>query len=143
MASGRSEVSPISIDRRPVQGKAPVTLRTYALGAMATLVRGSGSLAKDTPEAGFLLAHLHATDQGGTGWTSSLVDYLRFPAPADGALLRLAADLELSAIEALVVALAVAVEDDAMVGRALAFLQSPVGGSRCSPPRARFSACWS
>jgi hypothetical protein len=45
-------------------------------------------------------------------------------------LLRLADELGLTTIELLAVALAAAVEDDVMVGRALARLQAPLGGSR-------------
>jgi hypothetical protein len=48
----------------------------------------------------------------------------------DGALLALAKELELNRIEVLTVALAVATETEPLAGRAVAYLQRPLGGSR-------------
>lgn len=55
---------------------------------------------------------------------------LRSPGERDATLVRLARRLGLCARETAAVALALAVETDAMAGRAVAYLQAPVGGSR-------------
>ena len=105
------------------------TLRTYGLAAVAAGVAGDIGPAEPAPEAAFLLAHLRAVDRGG-GWAAGLAHALERPEPADLPLVRLAAAMGLSALEVLAVALAAAVEDDVMVGRAFAHLQAPLGGSR-------------
>ena len=60
---------------------------------------------------------------GWRGWLDS-------PPEEDARLRALAGELRLSTAETIAVALAVAVEVDAMAGRALAWLQSPSGGAR-------------
>ncbi len=95
-------------------------LRAFALGAIgATLGTGDGS-----PEAKFLLAHLNQE--------RDLSTYLQEPAEEDLPLLTLAAQLRLHRAELLAIALATLVETDLMSGRAIAHIQSPVGGSRPS-----------
>jgi hypothetical protein len=81
-------------------------------------------------EVRYLREHFAAVAAPGTAWHENLADYLRRPAPVDAPLLALARELELTPAETLALALAAAVEDDLMVGRALAYLQAPVGGSR-------------
>lgn len=56
--------------------------------------------------------------------------WLKAPPEEDARLRALAGELRLSTAETIAVALAVAVEVDAMAGRALAWLQSPSGGAR-------------
>jgi hypothetical protein len=102
------------------------TLRAFALAALASSVlEGSGS---DAPALALLADQRDrlpsAPDAG------ALAAYLRAPAPADAPLAALSAALGLAPIETLAVALAAAVEEDVMVGRALAHLQAPVGASR-------------
>ena len=64
-------------------------------------------------------------------WKRALEAQLAGPAHADDAsLLRLKSLLGLSELEVLVCALAIASERDPVTGRALAYLQRPVGGSR-------------
>ncbi|HEX9107976.1 MAG TPA: AAA family ATPase, partial [Longimicrobiales bacterium] len=58
--------------------------------------------------------------------------WMTSPAPGDERLRALAGELRLSTVEAIAAALAVAVEIDAMTGRALAWLQSPGGAARPS-----------
>lgn len=97
------------------------TLRTFALAALAGIVDDSSL------ESGFLRGYVDAT---GGDWLAGLSEYLYQPHPADESLLALADALGLSLLETLVVALCCAVEEEALVGRALAYLQMPMGQSR-------------
>src|SRR5262249_2946971 len=106
--------------------RAEVSLRTFALAAVASLAPGG----PETPEARFLLAHLDAVAPGRGPWEKALPGHLRRPSPADAPPPHLAGERGLTAAELLAVALAAAVEDDVMAGRAVAHLQAPVGGSR-------------
>jgi hypothetical protein len=108
----------------------PVSLRSYALAAVAAYAYDAISAAAETVENRFLLAHLDAVDAERLGWTATLPEYLQQPLPADAPLIRLAQALDLTVFEMLAVALGTAVEEDVMAGRALAHLQSPLGGSR-------------
>jgi hypothetical protein len=116
----------------------PRTLRTFGLAAVARAVCGDIPPADPAPEMAFLLEHLRAVDRG-AGWMAELASQLAAPAPDDQPLVRLAREIGLTPIEVLAVALAAAVEEDAMVGRALAHLQAPLGGSR--PTLSLLSAC--
>ncbi len=101
------------------------SLRSVALAALAGTVEHD-LLAK--PE---LRAVALAVERlGGMSWTAALPRLRREPPPADAPLLALAAGLDLTDVELLAVALTVAVEEDMLAGRAVAFLQAPVGGSR-------------
>jgi ATPase family associated with various cellular activities (AAA) len=115
---------------------APPTLRGHALAMVAAAVFGDIPPADPSPEAAFLLGHARAV---GPDRHAALRRALHAPAAADAPLLRLAAELELAPIEVLAVALAAAVEDDVMVGRAFAHLQAPLGGSR--PTLSLLAAC--
>ncbi|MGA2412465.1 MAG: ATP-binding protein, partial [Candidatus Binataceae bacterium] len=103
-------------------------LRTLALAAIGSVVMGSGTIA-DSPETAFLRGQIEAVG-GNQRWEAALASYLPSPAPADEPLLGLAAQLSLSNEELLAVALAIAVETDLLIGRAIARIQEPVGGSR-------------
>lgn len=83
-----------------------------ALSALAALLPDGASSA----EAAFLRAQATARSEAGDA--------------DDAPLVELGAKLGLHRIELLAVALAAAVETDAMCGRAVAHLQTPVGGSR-------------
>lgn len=107
-----------------------VNLRAYALAGIASHVSSGGSLSEESREVQFLLAHLAAVDPEGKGWAAGLPDYLRRPGAHDALLFYCARELGLTVVETLAVALAASVEEDVMIGRALAYLQSPVGGSR-------------
>jgi hypothetical protein len=106
-----------------------MSLRGFALAAAAM------RLPDDTVHAGaveaqYLREHYTSLVPPGKHWHARLGDYLKSPAAADTRLLALARELDLTLTEVLATALAMAVEDDVMAGRALAFLQAPVGGSR-------------
>ncbi len=100
-------------------------LYSCALAALAALLPDGSS----SPEAAFLRAHSAAVTT-----SSSLRDavnrILQSPDRRATPLLQLAEHLQLSPVEVLAVTLAAAVETDLMCGRAIAHLQSPVGGSR-------------
>jgi hypothetical protein len=107
-----------------------VTLRAFALAALAAQLESRSSHVADSAEMSFLLAHAEAVDPERQGWMTGLAQYLQQPEESDALLLELAHELELTVFETLTVALAMAVEEDVMTGRALAHVQAPLGGSR-------------
>ncbi len=98
-------------------------LREIALAAIAE----SGAQSNDQSEEA---AWLREISIGAHPVREELARSLQRPAPADRRLVELAKKLALAPVEVLAVALAAAVEEEAMVGRVLAHLQAPVGGSR-------------
>src|SRR5262249_34365624 len=106
------------------------SLLHYALAALALCALDDRSKSSNGPEFRFLQQHLeqHAGDIN--GWRNELEIYLRHPGTVDVPLLDLGAQIGLSVIEILAVTLAAAVETDVIVGRTVAWLQAPVGGSR-------------
>jgi ATPase family associated with various cellular activities (AAA) len=103
-------------------------LETYALAAIATQVLPPTP--SDLPELEFLRQQLNRVMPNHATWLEGLRLYLQAPHKADLPMILLARDLKMNAIELLSVALAVAVEEQVMVGRALARIQAPLGGSR-------------
>lgn len=86
-----------------------------------------------------LLAHAKGDDGAEERWLraqrdavppDALMQWRMLPPPQDAALHALTNHFDLHPAEALAVALAVAVEFDPMLARALAWLQAPVGGAR-------------
>lgn len=113
------------------RGSSPVkNLRTYAVAAVATLIAPCDTASNESLEIRFLLDHLEAVSAMEHIWPESISSYLDRPNPCDAPLIRLAGEIGLRPAEILAVALAAAVEDDVMLGRALAHLQAPLGGSR-------------
>jgi ATPase family protein associated with various cellular activities (AAA) len=108
---------------------AAVTLRTYALAALAAFA-WDGAPEGDGWEVRHLRACLAAVCGDTGGWREALPLYLGRPAAEDIPLLGLARELGLSLSESLAVALAAAVEDDLTIGRLVAYLQAPLAGSR-------------
>ncbi|HEU4387906.1 MAG TPA: ATP-binding protein [Blastocatellia bacterium] len=112
-----------------------VTLQTYALAAVAQgVVRPS---ADQGPEIQFLRNRLSAagldvfdSSEGRRGWLDTLQQTLTKPNSEDAELMELAEILRLTLVETMAVALSVAVEEEVMIGRVLAYLQAPLGGSR-------------
>jgi hypothetical protein len=102
-----------------------VTLRTFALAAIAEI---SGDVLSSGSESQFLREQLDQAQ--GSLWRDALLRYLREPAVIDEPFLALAQAMRLSPSEVLAAALCAAVEEDVMVGRALAYVQAPLGGSR-------------
>ena len=83
------------------------------------------------PELGELAAQTEALARRPPGaWRRALTTLLARPAPVDAPLATLTRALGLSALEVLCVALALAVEREALIGRSLSIVQHPVGGSR-------------
>jgi hypothetical protein len=102
-------------------------LRMFALAAIAA---ASDIEAKDdAAEAAFLREQLQAVERTGN-WARVLANYVRQPDSIDDALLALADSMQLRAVEVLAIALAASVETDFMSGRAIAYVQAPIGGSR-------------
>jgi hypothetical protein len=116
----------------PAAASAPVgaTLRSYALAGLAELALEGRPGTSARAEHAFLQEQLASVAPGARGFLTTLPAYLAAPHESDARLGRLASALGLTIFEQLAVALAVAVEDDVMVGRAVAWLQAPVGGSR-------------
>jgi hypothetical protein len=107
-----------------------LSLRTFALAAAASGILRAQDGTRSTPEGRFLLSNLVRVAPDGGSWVETMVAYMASPAPSDGPLLDLADQLRMAPVEILSASLAAAVEDDLMAGRALAFMQAPVGGSR-------------
>ncbi|MEA5463932.1 ATP-binding protein [Leptothoe sp. PORK10 BA2] len=107
----------------------PLRLRTFALAAIAQTLIGSAPDARE-PELDFLRSQLTAATATAPTWQQGLKTYLAQPLRRDIPLLKLSRDFHLTLLEMLSVALAAAVEDDVLVGRALARVQAPLGGSR-------------
>lgn len=114
--------------RRPGLGTARFRLRTLAFMGIAGVVgEEPGSV---EGEHRFLQDRRRELAAAGGHWEELLLTTLQEPNVTDEPLLTLAADLELSSLELLSVALAASVEDDALAGRVLARVQAPVGGAR-------------
>ncbi len=104
------------------------TLRTYALAALAAQTAIPDDLSQAPPEIQFLRHPLELVAPA--NWMQSLSAYLNQPAAQDIPLIQLSQTLNLTTLELLSLVLAAAVESEVMVGRAIAYLQAPVGGSR-------------
>lgn len=109
-----------------VQPSPAVRLHTFALAALANAIGAD----RAEPEALYLRAQRAAVLSTDDSCPAALERYLRSPGREDKPLLALAHELQLTLLEVLAVALAAAVEGDTMTGRALAYLQAPVGGAR-------------
>jgi hypothetical protein len=100
-------------------------LRSFGLAMLASVLPAGDQSA----EAQFL--RMHGPGGGdGRALGERLDGYLANPAACDRLQLGLSGELRLNRIEILVTAIAACVETDVMCGRAVAHLQSPVGGSR-------------
>jgi len=106
------------------------TLRTLALSAVAALAEANPALNRESPEWLYVVESLKQVPADKTRWVQAVLVALEEPAREDRALSHLASALSCTVVEALSIVLASAVDEDLMVGRALAFLQAPVGGAR-------------
>ena len=125
-------VSPVHVLRSataPGVQSPSVDLRCFALAALATCAMDLAGPA-ETPELRSLQQHLQKLPSDMREWPRQLAAYLANPDEHDRPLVYLAAQLKLNPLEVLAIALASAVETDISVGRAIARLQAPVGGSR-------------
>lgn len=98
--------------------------------ALAALARRLDVTPEGSPEAVWLDARAKPIRETGRAPEALLAVALEHPRREDAALVDLARRLGFAPLEVLAVALAAAVEEDLMTGRALAFAQAPVGGSR-------------
>jgi hypothetical protein len=106
-----------------------VRLHEVALAAVEEICAESS--APSTSQEDHFLRHVAASVRAnGRSLGQALDGCLQAPAKADERLLWAASELRLSRVEILAVALAAAVEDNPLVGRVLAHVQAPVGGSR-------------
>lgn len=106
------------------------TLRILALSAVAGLAQGNPALNRESREWLYASEFLTQAPSDKTRWAQAVRVAMEKPDREDRALAHVAAALSCTAAETLSIALAVAVDEDLMVGRLLAFLQAPVGGSR-------------
>ena len=105
-----------------------LTCRELAFAALGALLQ---DVHDDTAaEARFLRQAWQRA--GAQRWIEQVAQTLALPAAQDGGLMRAAAWLQLAPVEVLAVALAAGVEDDALVGRVLAWLQAPAPSPRPS-----------
>jgi hypothetical protein len=103
-------------------------LRQIALAAIANNLVVNGEA--DSPELKFLYHQHSELQKTHSKWSIALSATLKNPSKADILLLNLAAEINLTSLEILTIALAVAVEDDPVIGRVLARIQAPVGSAR-------------
>jgi len=108
---------------------AGISLLTLALALVARLSL-DGDRPPALPEEQFLFDHYMRLQSRDASWLLLLKAMLRSPTPQDKPLVALADQLDLTPVELLSVALALAVEEDPLVGRTLAHVQAPLGGSR-------------
>jgi ATPase family associated with various cellular activities (AAA) len=102
-------------------------LKSLSLSYMTMLLDSEDCSA----EARYLRSH-GAIGPAGPAPAASLQRYIDNPSEEDRLMLEIARELSLSHVELLVLSLAMAIETDLMCGRAIAHLQSPLGGSRPS-----------
>jgi len=105
---------------------APLTLRSLAISALVERLVPPAN----APELAFLRDRAPSFSGDREKWREALRGCLRAPTAADAPLVRVAAELQLNLLEVLAVALSAAVEDDVLIGRALAYLQTPISASR-------------
>jgi hypothetical protein len=115
-------------DPADITSATPPSLSHLALAAVAQ--RAGAASDSPSPEALHLLDHARDLPTAAEPFAALVRGALEDPCPEDAALARLAHAWNLSLAEVLSLALAVAVERDLLAGRALAYVQAPVGGSR-------------
>lgn len=106
-----------------------VSLKSFILACIGRLIESDQQGGETCHEQQFLTYYYHQLDGCG-GLAADLASYLENPQTCDLYLVDLADKLNLTTIELLTIALVRAVEEDPMVGRAVAFIQKPLGGSR-------------
>lgn len=105
-------------------------LRTLALSAVAALAETNPALNRESQEWLYMAEVLKQVPSEKSRWVQAVLAALQAPEREDRALAQLAAVLSCTVVEVMAVVLAAAVDEELMVGRVLAFLQAPVGGSR-------------
>lgn len=114
---------------RLAENSAELTLRDVALACLGRLLFAEADVAPCGAEQTYLFNHYqplrHHTDLG-----AALQRSLATPAATDVQLARLVQLLGLSDVEVVALVFALLVEVEPMIGRLLAHLQAPIGGSR-------------
>ncbi|MFL5496201.1 MAG: ATP-binding protein [Gemmatimonadales bacterium] len=118
----------LDADEQPAGLPAP-TLGDCVLAAVAETIEGAAP-SDGAGELSYLVERLRLVERFSGSWPRAARALARRPAPGDQPLVMLGAELGLSLGEILSVALAAAVEQDVMAGRAVARVQAPLGGSR-------------
>jgi hypothetical protein len=103
-------------------GTSSISLLSYALAAISQQLPDAD--ATTAAELKFLHQHREQVVE------LPLTEYLQFPNIPDRRILQLANALHLPPLEILTIVLTLAVEESVLVGRALAKVQAPLGGSR-------------
>ncbi len=107
-----------------------VTLQTVAFSAIAATLDHELLVNPASSELQHLRHYQAIATVDQPHWVDALKTYLRHPAACDYSLLKLAKSLSLSLIEVLAISLSLAIEQDPIAGRILAYLQAPLGSSR-------------
>ncbi len=105
-----------------------LSLTQLAIGAVGQRAGPAGEA--PSPEALYLEQHARNVPSEVDGFVQQSEQAVRKPCGEDKPLARLALAWNLSASETLSIALVALVERDTLAGRALAYLQSPIGGAR-------------
>ena len=117
--------------RSTVELIAPRVAAPSSLGALAfAALSPAGPAPDNVPEAQWLAAHREGRETWLEDLPAAFAAWLKDPPPEDRRLVALASAIGLTRAETLAVALSRAAETDAMAGRVLAWLQTPVGGTR-------------
>ena len=110
---------------------APDVAISSSLGALAFAALSPAGLASESaPEARWLLAQREGREALLEDLPAAFDAWLEDPPAGERRLVALAATIRLTRAETLAVALSCAAETNAMAGRVLAWLQTPVGGTR-------------
>jgi len=118
-----------SAEGRAATSERPLTLRDAALLCLGRLLFAQEDVAPLGAEQTYLFHHFqplrHIVDVG-----AALPRSLPHPAAADVPLANLALLLRLGQVEVVALVFALLVEEEPMIGRLLAHIQAPIGGSR-------------
>ncbi|MBU4295129.1 MAG: ATP-binding protein [Desulfobulbaceae bacterium] len=106
-----------------------VNLKKIVFACMGQLLFAGSAIKPENHEQQFLYKYYHGLRHI-DNWEQLLSRYIKNPVPEDEKLIDLATQLDLTNIEMLATVLALAVEEDPMAGRVVAYIQSPMGGSR-------------
>lgn len=106
-----------------------ITLCDVMLGLIAEICFPPEKTISESVEEVFLSDYLFDVADTRT-WDERIIHICQNPTLQDNNLLRIASYLNLCNIELMVVSLLLGVEQNAMIGRCIAYLQSPIGGSR-------------
>ncbi len=106
-------------------------LREWVLALLARVMPEKCFRQADNSEAAYLLPYRDLLSGVPSGqWLESIDSAVNRPLPAESDLIQLASGQNLSLLEITVMLLCYEVETDPMVGRCIAYLQRPMGGSR-------------